>query len=111
MNSQNIDENTIFIGDFNANAIWDSADCWWNMSNNNEILNEHGLFSCYHSVSKEEFGKESEPTFFLYRHKDKPYHIDYAYVALKNQLHFKILNDNIYLKYSDHFPSVVDIRE
>lgn len=63
-NSHNVDINTVFIGDFNDNAIGDDEDCWWNMTNNNTSLNQHGLYSSYHLFSKESFGKESEPTFF-----------------------------------------------
>ena len=110
-NSHNIDDGTIFIGDFNANAIWDSEDCWWNMTDNNTILNEHGLFSAYHLFSKEMFGRESKPTFLLYRHKDRPYHIDYAYAAPEYQLSFKILHEDEFIKYSDHLPIVLEVRD
>lgn len=110
-NSHNVDINTVFIGDFNDNAIWDDEDCWWNMTNNNTTLNQHGLYSSYHLFSKESFGKESEPTFFLYRHEDRPYHIDYAYAAPQNQLNFKILNQDVFLKYSDHLPIMLEIKD
>lgn len=82
-NIDNFDENTILIGDFNANKIWDDDDCWWNMSDNNKILNECTLYSAYHIKNKEELGKERIPTYFQYRHLDRPYHIDYAYVNQK----------------------------
>lgn len=74
-----IDSNTIFVGDFNANKIWDYEHAWWSFSTVNKILNQKGLYSYYHLNTKEDFGKEKQPTFFLHRDKEKSYHIDYVY--------------------------------
>lgn len=55
--------------------------------------------------------KESRTDIFLYRHEDRPYHIDYAYAAPQNQLNFKMLNQDIFLKYSDHLPIMLEIKD
>lgn len=97
------------MGDFNANVIWDDADCWWNMSNNDEILNKHSLKSAYHYKYRELLGKETRKTFYLYRHSDKSYHIDYAYVNIQNYIDFLILDRDKYLKQSDHIPILLEV--
>ncbi len=102
-NKNYINKNTVFIGDFNANKIWDDADCWWNMTDNNNTLNSYNLYSAYHKKFNEDLGKETIPTFYLYRHLDRAYHIDYAYANPIMVCDFRILNIS-YLKYSDHLP-------
>jgi len=109
-NANNIDRNTIFIGDLNANVIWDDADCWWNMSDNNKILNGFKLYSAYHHKYKEKLGSETNYTFFLYRHLDRFYHIDYAYLNLNLFKDFKILNKEKYITLSDHIPILLEIN-
>lgn len=109
-NNKAIDKDTILIGDFNANKIWDDPDCWWNMSDNNKILNNLGLYSAYHITQMEQLGEEKTSTFYLYRHLDRPYHIDYAYINPQNLVSFKILDKDKYLKYSDHIPLLLETK-
>ena len=42
-------------------------------------LEKLDLYSCYHFKENEIQGKESKPTFFLYKNKEKAYHIDYFF--------------------------------
>src|SRR3712207_7682705 len=42
-------------------------------------LQELNLYSYYHLNKNEPQGKESTPTFYLYRNQQKPYHIDYCF--------------------------------
>ena len=72
---------SILIGDFNANAIWDEWDRWWNYSDVVKELLEIGVESCYHKYFNEEHGKERQPTFFMHRKLNKPYHIDYCFTS------------------------------
>lgn len=102
--------NSLIIGDFNSNKIWDIWDRWWNHSDVVRELEGIGIRSLYHEVYMEEQGQESTPTLFLQRNTAKPYHVDYVF-ASKNVVHscehFIIGNHGEWLKYSDHMPVVL----
>jgi len=109
INIDKYDGNTVIIGDFNSNAIWDKDHGRRNHSTVVAQLLEKGIVSAYHHVTHEEHGKETVPTYCMYKHADKPYHIDYCFTSPCNILDFKILNDNTWLQHSDHFPIQVEI--
>ena len=111
--SINIDkyaENTILIGDFNSNAIWDKKHGKRNHSIVVNELKQINIVSAYHLFNKEEMGKEKQPTFYLYRHIDKPYHIDYCFANPQIIKNFDVLKEYEWLKFSDHLPIRVEIR-
>jgi exodeoxyribonuclease III len=101
---------TILAGDFNSNTIWDRKYRAANHSNVVKLLEGKGIFSTYHLYHKQKQGKEKHPTLYLYRHKDKPYHLDYCFVsediAAKLQS-VKIGGYKPWSKHSDHAPSSV----
>ncbi len=102
--------NTIITGDFNSNVIWDEWDRWWNHSDVVKELNEIGIESIYHRFTKEEQGKETQPTFFLHRNLARPYHIDYCFAptALINKLESMTIGLYENWKHlSDHSPVIV----
>jgi len=101
---------TLLIGDFNSNTIWDRKHRIGNHSNVVKRLEEKGVFSCYHFHYKQEQGKEMHPTYFLYRHRDKPYHIDYCFASadiLKKIESVEIGEYEYWSAYSDHVPVMV----
>ena len=100
-------ENVILIGDFNSNVIWDKLHRKSNHSDVVAKLSELNIFSAYHYYLNQIPGKENHPTFYLYRHKDKPYHIDYCF-ASKNFID-KIESVEVgkyedWVNHSDHKP-------
>ena len=105
------DNPTILIGDFNSNTIWDYK--IHRLSNHSlvvEALEEKGIFSTYHAHYKQIQGKEEHPTYFMYRHESKPYHIDYCFASsdLINKLEkVEIGTHEQWTKYSDHNPLIV----
>ena len=110
VNLDNFDK-IIIGGDFNSNVIWDQWDRWWNHSDVVSILKETGIESLYHLSNSEEQGKESQPTFYLQRNLDKPYHIDYFFGSkwfVKNLKKLKIGELNKWLEISDHLPMTAD---
>ena len=101
---------TILVGDFNSNTIWDRKNREGNHSNVVKFLEEKGIFSTYHLFHKQTQGKEKHPTLYMYRHKEKSYHIDYCFASFdfaKKLKSVEIGEFDIWTKYSDHVPVIV----
>ena len=74
---------SVIVGDFNSHPQWDKQHKKFNHSMLVEKLDkEFNLVSAYHTHNNVQTGdqRREEPTFFMYGHKDKPFHIDYCYV-------------------------------
>ena len=72
---------TVVLGDFNSNAIWDHQHPA-HLSHSALVgtLAGLGLVSAYHQHRAEPHGKESEATFYFYRRRNTPYHLDYCFI-------------------------------
>jgi exonuclease III len=104
---------TILIGDFNSNTIWDRPKREGNHSTVVRKLEEKEIFSVYHQYFKQIQGKEQHPTLYMYRHKDKPYHIDYCFASIDMLQHLKsveIGDYDFWSKYSDHVPLITTFK-
>ena len=105
-------EAVIVAGDFNSNKIWDRKRRVGNHSDVVKLLGSHGLVSAYHEHRNEAHGAETCPTFHLFRHKDKPYHIDYIFLpqAWKSRLEgVEVCKYEDWSKMSDHCPLFLDV--
>lgn len=74
------ERDTIVLGDFNSNAIWDRERKVGNHSAVVKELAAAGLASVYHETFGEVHGQEQQQTFFLHRSPQKGYHLDYCFV-------------------------------
>ncbi len=104
------DTTTILIGDFNSNTIWDRPRREGNHSTVVQRLENKGIFSVYHQHFNQAQGKEKHPTLYLYRHKDKPYHLDYCFASsdmIKHLKSVKVGGFKTWSKHSDHVPIIV----
>jgi len=104
---------TILIGDFNSNTIWDRKHRESNHSNVVKILENKGIFNSYHLFHKQIQGKEKHPTLYMYRHQDKPYHIDYCFVSkdIARKIKSVEIGDfDVWNKHSDHVPVIVTFK-
>ncbi|HIX02422.1 MAG TPA: hypothetical protein H9861_06670 [Candidatus Ligilactobacillus excrementigallinarum] len=101
----------IIIGDFNSNVIWDKKHGNRTQTVLNENLEKYGLYSAYHYLNHEKQGEEVQATFYLYRHVDRSYYIDYCYCNLNKMREFEIGNLNKWLSLSDHMPIKVEIND
>lgn len=103
---------TLIVGDFNSNKIWDNVDRWWNHSDVVNELREIGIESLYHHSKGEAQGCETNPTFYLYRKLERPYHIDYVFCSsdLLNNCELEIGSVENWLKVSDHLPLSVKLN-
>jgi exodeoxyribonuclease-3 len=101
---------TILIGDFNSNTIWDKPRREGNHSTVVQQLEKKGIHSVYHGYFKQAQGKEQHPTLYMYKHKDKCYHIDYCFASedlISKLQHVEIGDYDSWTKYSDHVPVIV----
>jgi exonuclease III len=106
---------TMLIGDFNSNSIWDKDKS--KLGSHSSVvsqLEDKGIYSTYHFHYNQVQGKEQHPTFFLYRHKDKPYHIDYCFVSnsmLGKLKSVEVGDYDFWIQYSDHVPLMVSFED
>lgn len=110
INISNYNEKTVIMGDFNSNAIWDKDHGSRSHSAIVQQLERIGICSAYHYLSGEKQGRETIPTFFLYRHPDKAYHIDHCFTASQNILSYSVSYNDDWLRYSDHVPIVIEVK-
>jgi len=109
-----LNDNSILIGDFNSNKIWDYKD---RVGNHSEVVNKlkkKRIVSLYHENMKLEHGNEKHPTFFMYRKIEKPYHIDYCFASeriFEKGFDFIVGKPNDWIELSDHTPIIIEINE
>ena len=104
---------TLLIGDFNSNAIWDKRHRHGSHSQMVEELSKKNIISTYHYHFKSLPGKEEHPTLSMFRHRDKPYHIDYCFASqdfINELISVEVgTYDNWHLL-SDHKPLIVQFK-
>ena len=104
---------TILIGDFNSNTIWDKPRREGNHSTVVAKLGDKKIFSVYHHYFQQLQGNEKHPTLYMYRHKDKPYHIDYCFASIDFIEKLKSVEVGKYedwFMHSDHKPLIVEFE-
>ena len=77
------------------------------MARISQELMKRGLVSLYHSQSGLAFGAEAQGTYWQYRNRTKPYHIDYIFVPtawLENTVSFELGTFEDWYRLSDHAP-------
>lgn len=104
---------TILVGDFNSNTIWDKPRREGNHSTVVKFLEARGIHSTYHKFFSQNQGKEKHNTLFMYRHKDKSYHIDYCFASkdlIRKLSHVEVGKHSKWCKHSDHTPLIVSFN-
>ena len=102
----------ILAGDFNSNTIWDRKHRAGNHTDVVKYLADRDIHSAYHLHHPQVQGSEQHPTFYLYKHADKPYHLDYCFMSgelAKRIKTVEIGNLDNWAKYSDHVPVIVTL--
>lgn len=103
---------TLIMGDFNSNAIWDANHRGMSHSDLVARLADLGIVSLYHHRSGELQGRESTPTLFHTKNREKPFHIDYCFASrtLVDRIRlFEVGTTDPWLERSDHMPLFVEI--
>lgn len=106
--------NSILIGDFNSNQIWDDKERVGNHTEVVNFLNNLKIESLYHKQQDEIQGQETLKTFFMYRNLEKPYHIDYVFAShnlIINGYNLIFGKPEHWIDKSDHIPLVLEINE
>lgn len=107
-----LDDKTLVMGDFNWNVKFsESYPLYGNLLDVARLLNTYQIESTYHYLRDKDFGEESDQTFFMYRHENKGYHIDYIFmpkVFLEVIKQFTIGSYEEWKEYSDHMPVFVE---
>jgi len=101
---------TIIVGDFNSNTIWDKKHRPDTHSSMVKELSLKGIASAYHHYYNLQHGKEEHPTLAMFRHRDKPYHIDYCFATADFLNELKSIEVGTYdqwHQYSDHTPLII----
>src|SRR4030095_8014590 len=100
---------TVLVGDFNSNTIWDKPRRVGNHSAVVSRLEKKGIHSAYHRHFNLVQGKEEHPTLYMYRHKDKCYHIDYCFASedmIEKLQSVEVGEYEFWRRYSDHVPVI-----
>lgn len=104
---------TLLIGDFNSNTIWDKKHRHGTHSEMVEELNKKNIVSTYHTYFNLLQGKEEHPTLSMFRHEDKPYHIDYCFASqdfIKDLLSVEVGTYDKWHLLSDHKPLIITFK-
>ncbi|QZA88394.1 endonuclease/exonuclease/phosphatase family protein [Salinarchaeum sp. IM2453] len=110
-----IGSDTVVVGDFNWNIMWDespNSPLRGDFSDTVRLLNDRGLRSVYHSVTESAFGDEDATTFYMHKKSDREYHIDYVFAhdeVIGSLSDFWIGRFNEWIDASDHMPIVIEI--
>jgi len=101
----------IVAGDFNENAVWDKPRRPGGFTDIGELLDGLGLASAYHYFHQEDFGSESQSTYYYRKAIHMPYQIDYCFLPKDwlPRIRAVEVRPTQWLKWSDHVPLVVDL--
>ncbi len=106
-----LDKDSMLIGDFNSNAIWDHKRKVGNHTQVIDFLNDKDIYSVYHQLTDTDHGQESHPTLYLTKNIDKPYHMDYCCASKSLFSENTSIEIGVYedwIKLSDHMPVIID---
>jgi exodeoxyribonuclease-3 len=103
----------IVAGDLNSNTRWDEGGGVGGHADVVRMFGEYGLSSAYHAHFDEEQGAESRPTEYFFRHRDRPYHVDYIFIPkpwLSRLQTVEVGGYGQWSRLSDHCPVIVDVQ-
>jgi endonuclease/exonuclease/phosphatase family metal-dependent hydrolase len=98
----------VLAGDFNSHPMWDGE----RVRNHTAVvdrLHARGVQSTYHRFFDCPASSEPAPTQFLYRHRDRPYHVDYIFASedlLAWLVDLQVGTYDEWSPLSDHMPMV-----
>jgi exonuclease III len=105
--------NGLIAGDFNSNTVFDRKHGRLTHTTLVDRLANLGYTSLWHHQHVERHGEESRPTFYLYRRRDRTWHLDYAFLGsnLLPDARITLGPPEDWLGLSDHLPLLVEIDQ
>ena len=107
-------EKVIIAGDFNSNVIWHKLKRRITHTMVIEKFKTLNIFSTYHAHLNIGQRIEEHPTYFMYRHLNRSYHIDYCFASadlIEKVEAIEIGTYEQWTKYSDHSPLMISFTE
>ncbi|MDE6668665.1 MAG: hypothetical protein K2K26_03150, partial [Muribaculaceae bacterium] len=106
----NLNDDVIIIGDLNSNVIFDKNHKRSVKTHSIIVdeLHQIGIEDIYHYITGDAQGEERVPTFYMYRHLDKPFHIDHCFSNPKNIQNITIHPSEQWISLSDHLPIEIE---
>jgi len=104
------DRDVIVAGDFNASVSLPGKPIA-RFPEFIDLAAKRDVVSLYHSATGEHHGSETSPTFFMYRHAHRPFHIDFIFAGksvLSRLRSFEVGTHQDWSAHSDHVPLTVD---
>ncbi len=106
-------EQPLLLGDFNSHSRWDHQHPP-GRSHSALVgrLAALGYVSAYHHCRQRAHGREGHATFYEYRHRDRPYHLDYAFVPagmVPRLRRVSVGQHRAWSRWSDHMPLVLEL--
>ena len=106
-------EQPLLLGDFNSHCRWDHEHPP-DRSHSALVrrLAALGYVSAYHHCRRRAHGREGHATFYEYRHRDRPYHLDYAFVPagmVPRLRRVRVGQHRTWIRWSDHMPLVLEL--
>lgn len=108
-----LSNDVVLFGDLNSNVVFDNPRSKSGKTHAGLVqeMKTMGFEDIYHNKTGDLQGKEKAPTFFLYRHLDKPYHIDHCFAHPDTIEHIKVYTQWKWLSLSDHLPVEITIND
>ncbi len=106
-----LDDDVVWIGDFNSNQIWDNQRKLGNHMHCVDLLSDFNIDSLYHRLTDEPHGSESTPTIYLLKQMAKPFHLDYCFASrsmISEHTQIEIGSPREWLPRSDHMPLFIE---
>lgn len=103
------ERDSVVLGDFNSNAIWDRERKVSNHSALVKALADLGLVSIYHEQFGDAQGSELQHTYYHHRSEQMGYHLDYCFVPQRWLSHLQDVTVGAYdpwCRTSDHTPLI-----
>ena len=102
---------SIVIGDLNDHTRWDTTR-YPSFARLTTQLDAQGLTNLYYARTGEIPNEETRPSLYWYRHRDKPYLVDWAFIPsdwIARVSSFDIGEYDAWHEASDHMPLIIDL--